>query len=282
MKTIATYFPSEFSIDFFDHREFVDFLENEKWFLTATTIDQWVKDVLASGLQEPVTLQSFKASEVTNETDNFREGLVAGSLNSRQRAMIQAMKSLNNSKGGLTQCDVYGLEQVTAFAERMRTLCSSFIGSEFLPDQEARDANPGIRHEDLMNLSFHENSFDVVFSNDVLEHVPDVDRALSEVYRVLRPSGVFISTFPFSYGQYESEIKASLVGGEVVFHTEPEYHGNPVNPNGSLVFEVPGWDLLDRAREIGYSRSFVRATASKRYGIIGTEVPAVFINVFEK
>lgn len=43
---------------------------------------------------------------------------------------------------------------------------------------------------DAENLPFPDASFDVVYSNGVLHHTPDTERAIDEVYRVLRPGGV--------------------------------------------------------------------------------------------
>lgn len=42
---------------------------------------------------------------------------------------------------------------------------------------------------DAENLPFDEASYDVVYSNGVLHHTPDTQRAIDEVYRVLRPGG---------------------------------------------------------------------------------------------
>jgi len=42
---------------------------------------------------------------------------------------------------------------------------------------------------DAENLPFHDDSFDIVFSNGVLHHTNDTVRAISEAYRVLRPGG---------------------------------------------------------------------------------------------
>ena len=43
---------------------------------------------------------------------------------------------------------------------------------------------------------FDEGTFDVVFSNQVLEHVVDLDETLDEMARVLKPGGLVLSLFP--------------------------------------------------------------------------------------
>ena len=48
--------------------------------------------------------------------------------------------------------------------------------------------------EDATALSFDDNSFDVVIANHMLYHVPDVERALREIARVLKPGGSFYAT----------------------------------------------------------------------------------------
>ena len=82
--------------------------------------------------------------------------------------------------------------------------------------------------------------FHIVSTNEVLEHAPSIDAALAEIYRALRPGGWHIGTAPFAMGQHEFIRKAKLEGGNVTHLTEPEYHGNPVDERGSLVFEIPG------------------------------------------
>jgi SAM-dependent methyltransferase len=42
---------------------------------------------------------------------------------------------------------------------------------------------------DITQLCFRDNCFDVVMCNHVLEHVPNDGKALSEIYRVLKPGG---------------------------------------------------------------------------------------------
>ena len=46
------------------------------------------------------------------------------------------------------------------------------------------------------NLPFKSNSVTTVFSNSVLEHIPDLDAVLRDVHRVLTPTGRLIATVP--------------------------------------------------------------------------------------
>lgn len=44
------------------------------------------------------------------------------------------------------------------------------------------------------SIPYSENSFDYIIANHMLYHVPELDSALQEIYRVLKPSGKLIST----------------------------------------------------------------------------------------
>ena len=45
-------------------------------------------------------------------------------------------------------------------------------------------------------IPFKNNSFDVVTSFDVIEHIPKPSKILDEIYRVLKPNGIFIFQTP--------------------------------------------------------------------------------------
>lgn len=47
---------------------------------------------------------------------------------------------------------------------------------------------------DVQALPFQANAFDIVIANAMLYHVPDRQRAFSEIRRVLRPAGLFYAT----------------------------------------------------------------------------------------
>ncbi len=52
---------------------------------------------------------------------------------------------------------------------------------------------------DIQNLPFEDNSFDVIFCNHVLEHVEDDKKAISELFRVMKPGGWGILQVPIRY-----------------------------------------------------------------------------------
>ncbi|MBT8264372.1 MAG: class I SAM-dependent methyltransferase, partial [Muriicola sp.] len=49
---------------------------------------------------------------------------------------------------------------------------------------------------DICNLPFKDNSFDVILCNHVLEHIPDDRKAMSELFRILKPGGWGIFQIP--------------------------------------------------------------------------------------
>ncbi len=52
---------------------------------------------------------------------------------------------------------------------------------------------------DIQNIPFGDAAFDVVIANMMLYHVPDLDKGISEVRRVLKPGGVFYCA---TYGEH--------------------------------------------------------------------------------
>ncbi|WP_025742921.1 class I SAM-dependent methyltransferase [Aquimarina pacifica] len=49
---------------------------------------------------------------------------------------------------------------------------------------------------DICNLPFEDNTYDIIFCNHVLEHIPDDTKAMQELYRVLKPNGMAILQIP--------------------------------------------------------------------------------------
>lgn len=54
-----------------------------------------------------------------------------------------------------------------------------------------------------ITMPFEDVSFDCAFGTEVLEHCPDPEVVLKEVYRILKPGGVFFFTVPFLWNLHE-------------------------------------------------------------------------------
>jgi len=60
------------------------------------------------------------------------------------------------------------------------------------------DIIPGYAMEiqDLRDLTFEDNKFDLIWASHVLEHIKEDNLALSEIYRVLKPNGYVVLQVP--------------------------------------------------------------------------------------
>lgn len=57
---------------------------------------------------------------------------------------------------------------------------------------------------DIQNMPFGENEFDIVMANHVLEHIPDENKAFSEIYRILKNGGWCILQVPLDPNKSET------------------------------------------------------------------------------
>ena len=204
---------------------------------------------------------------------NWRERCVCVRchLNTRQRVIGARVRDHVRSRP--QPMDVYLTEQVTPIYQWLvRTLPgTNWVGSEYLGPSIAGGTvdEAGIRHEDVERLSFADGRFDLVVSNDVLEHVNDPARALAELFRVLRPGGVMLMTVPFHVALEQNRRRAEVGGSGIVHHLPAEYHGNPVSDEGSLVFTDFGWEFLEQMRAAGFSEVALHTYWAESRGYLG-------------
>jgi SAM-dependent methyltransferase len=118
----------------------------------------------------------------------------------------------------------------------------------------------GLRCEDITNLTYPDCSLDLIVSSDVLEHVPVLDMAFRESYRVLRPGGSHVFTVPT---RPSTRKRAEIIDNQIKHITEPEYHSDPLNPAGILAF----WDLGPDAVNVFSSSGLKFSIASGPLGI---------------
>ncbi|MDH4146842.1 MAG: class I SAM-dependent methyltransferase [Acidimicrobiia bacterium] len=95
-------------------------------------------------------------------------------------------------------------------------------------------AHRGVLRLDLQAIDLPDEDVDVMLSPHVLEHVPDTDRALAEIHRILAPGGVLYLQVP-------------VLQGRTAPPAEPEFHGDD-----TPVFWRFGYDLTERLRAAGF------------------------------
>ena len=122
-------------------------------------------------------------------------------------------------------------------------LCSDYSSSQFFPDGALGSTKNGIRCENLEQLTFGDDTFDIFVTKDVFEHVVQPDVAAREIHRVLKPGGFHIFTTPKFAFIKNSYPRVTLTKGKVV-NLQPEaYHGNPIGNGRSLVTWDYGLDF---------------------------------------
>jgi len=98
----------------------------------------------------------------------------------------------------------------------------------------------GAMCEDITTLTFKNETFDLIVSSDVLEHVPVLEKAFSETARVLRPGGCHLFTVP---PRAKTKKRAEMIDGKIQHIESPEYHLDPLSAKGILAFWDVGPDL---------------------------------------
>jgi hypothetical protein len=206
---------------------------------------------------------------------NLRERLVCPLclMNNRQRLIAALIKQVLVDERIKV---IYFMEQVTPIFLHFKTLLKgkTFIGSEYLGFEfKSGKEYKGINHQDIENLSFRNDSIDLIVSNDVFEHVPNPQKAFCECYRALKKNGIMIFTIPFHSDLSKSVRRANLEDGVVNFILPEVFHGNPISQDGSLVFTDFGWDIFSWFKKIGFSKSKLEIYSSIKYGHLGGGQP---------
>jgi SAM-dependent methyltransferase len=162
-------------------------------------------------------------------------------LNSRMRFSLEIIKQYF-----LSAKKVYLTENGTAYHENLKGTGNFVIVTSIYKPGDAL-------HQDLTQLTYADNSFDLCLSFEDLEHIPDYKAVIKELYRVTKAGGHLLLSAPFIF-ENDKTITRAIINekGEVTHLLEPEYHGDPVLPLGILCYYHFGWDLLDSFKEAGF------------------------------
>jgi len=96
---------------------------------------------------------------------------------------------------------------------------------------------------DICNLPFEANSFDIIFCNHVLEHIPDDTKAMQELFRVMKPNGWGIFQIPQDLSRETTFTDDSI--------TDPKERAKIFGQYDHV--RVYGRDYFDKLRSIGFT-----------------------------
>jgi SAM-dependent methyltransferase len=126
-----------------------------------------------------------------------------------------------------------------------------YTQSRYRPDEATRDNRVvGLENQDLMELTFANDSFDLVISSDIFEHVRKPYKAFSEIHRVLKEGGMHIFSVPFHPARTKTVYPVDTSGPEDILLEPPRYHGSSATGQ-SLVYTDFGLDMIDELGKIG-------------------------------
>ena len=96
---------------------------------------------------------------------------------------------------------------------------------------------------DICNLPFEDNSYDIIFCNHVLEHIPDDTKAMQELFRVLKQGGMAILQIPQDSSRTTTFEDDSI--------TDPKERAKIFGQYDHV--RVYGLDYFDKLRSIGFN-----------------------------
>jgi ubiquinone/menaquinone biosynthesis C-methylase UbiE len=113
-----------------------------------------------------------------------------------RRILAERVRSIKEGRARVLEI---GCGHLDFTLDYLRSACGELVATDleqlFPVDTQLP---PGVSFQlaDALDLPFDEGSFDCVIALEVIEHVTDADRFVSEALRVLRPGGKFIFTTP--------------------------------------------------------------------------------------
>ncbi len=160
----------------------------------------------------------------------------------RNRALV---KVLNDHFPGWRELQIHESSPGGPSSDKIKRECKHYVPSQFFPEVSRGQLKDGQRSENLEALTFPDESFDLIITQDVFEHVLRPAKAFAEIARTLKPGGAHVYTVPYYRGK-KTVVRAVPNGNEGITHLmKPDYHVNPIDTAGSLVVTEWGDELCD-------------------------------------
>ncbi len=196
--------------------------------------------------QEVLERENYFCSHCSS---NFRKRTLAQmTLNLLQVYDVNALCRRLADDASLT---VYETGHYNVFCLDSLKLVPGYVVSEYHPNREFGVDYNGVRNESLEALSYGDNQFDILITGEILEHVANLDAAILEIKRVLKPGGYHVFTVPVDYRLPETRERMSASVSGVTNLLPVIYHGDNIS-DGIVVFRDFGSDVLDVLSRDGF------------------------------
>ncbi len=127
------------------------------------------------------------------------------------------------------------------FKEKLEKLCgSNYSSSDFVGEFDAT------KNLDITATGEPDNFYDIIICYHVLEHIPNDQKAMQELFRIVKPGGQCVIQTPFKEGDiYENDAITSAQGR--LEHFGQEDH--------CRIYSVTG--LADRLKSVGFDATII-------------------------
>ncbi|MFZ1523007.1 MAG: methyltransferase domain-containing protein [Candidatus Saccharimonadales bacterium] len=213
------------------------------------SIDFSLKSVPVSSI--PGLPSTWSLNDAEERIYNLREGYCCDECYSSARiqglsACLSLMSNASNIDGFIKYCndndlDVAEINSCANLHEKISKIKKLKFSEYYNETEQITNARSfqNIKHEDIMNLSYADSSFDLVLHSETLEHINNPEKAMQECLRVLKPGGVCVFTTPVLWGRKTR--KKFNDKGEII---KPlSYHGDS-NSQYPVLFEF-GSDIAE-------------------------------------
>ena len=148
--------------------------------------------------------------------------------------------------------EIYELSSRGPFFRFLQKNTSHLTYSEYFDDISCGAYKGSVQCQDVQSLTYSDCSFDVCTCTEVFEHVPDDLKGFREIYRVLRPGGIFLFTVPLSNNENTLD-RAYIKDGKLVYLEEAQYHDDRIRGQGTILcYRNYGIDILNRLDQAGF------------------------------
>ncbi|MET1257695.1 methyltransferase domain-containing protein [Flagellimonas sp. DF-77] len=166
------------------------------------TISYWIRPALAwyyrgSAFTDPIDGKGFR-SFLPYGYEQPRENVLSPSTLSLERHRLLWLFLQNETDFFEAPLSLLHFAPEQAFYKRFQKLANL--------DYTTTDLNSPLADvkADICDLPFEDDSFDVILCNHVLEHIPDDEKAISELFRVMKKGGWGVFQIPQDLNRAET------------------------------------------------------------------------------